>query len=116
MKRTHTRLAGMALLSVVAITGCGSTGDKSAQSDEPVKVTHCGTGQDTTMELRATNNFPDPTAYFIQLYWFDKTGRQADALRMTSPAIQPGKSITFTAEARMPGEGWTCGVKVLGAE
>ncbi|WP_145969032.1 hypothetical protein [Streptomyces hyaluromycini] len=70
------------------------------------------------MELKATNDFPNPTAYMIQLYWFDKSGRQVDGLRMTSPAIQPGKSVTFTAEGRVPGdtEGWTCGVKVLGAQ
>ncbi|RSN88936.1 hypothetical protein DMH26_30710 [Streptomyces sp. WAC 05379] len=69
------------------------------------------------MEIQATNSLPDPTAYVVQLYWFDTTGRQADGVKMTTDSIAPGKTITFTVHGRTPGDtaGWTCDVKVLGA-
>ncbi|MEU7417775.1 hypothetical protein [Streptomyces antibioticus] len=118
VKRRHARWAGVALITGLAIAGCGSTDDKGAESDEPVKATHCGTGQGTTMELRATNDFPNPTAYVIQLYWFNGEGRQVEMGQMTTDAIQPGKSLTFNVTGRRPGDATvrTCEVKVLGAE
>ncbi|MET8975886.1 hypothetical protein ABZX85_09715 [Streptomyces sp. NPDC004539] len=121
MKRTHAFLMGVALFTGLAVAGCGSSedgGSPGAQSDEPVKVIDCGTGKGTTMELRATNDYPDPTAYFIQLYWFNGEGRQVEGIRMTSPAVQPGKSATFRVNGRMPGDTsvQTCDVKVLGTQ
>ncbi|WP_326722782.1 hypothetical protein OHT59_28640 [Streptomyces sp. NBC_00243] len=70
------------------------------------------------MEIQASNDFPDPTAYLIQLYWFDAAGRQADGVRMTTDSVAPGKTITFTVYGRQPGDtaGWSCDVKVLGAQ
>ncbi|AVV42369.1 hypothetical protein C6376_13975 [Streptomyces sp. P3] len=117
-KRTLTHLVGIALFTSVAIAGCGSTDEKSGESDEPVKVTHCGTDQGTTMELKATNDFPDVTAYVIQLYWFNGEGRQVDMGQTTTDAIQPGKSLTFKVIGRRPGDATvrTCEVKVLGAQ
>ena len=105
-------------MAVLSLVGCDGAPDKNTQSDEPVKITHCGTGQGTTMELWATNDFPNPTAYLIQLYWFDGSGRQVETGEMTTDAIRAGKSITFTATGRMPGysEVRTGDVKVLGAQ
>ncbi|WP_405823083.1 hypothetical protein OG241_41530 [Streptomyces sp. NBC_01390] len=121
-ERIRTGLAGMALLSAVSVAGCGGQGDKSsddAESDEPVKVTRCAVGKDlgSSMDIQATNEFADPTAYLIQLYWFDAQGRQAHGVKMTTDGIAPGKTITFTVHG-VPGdtEGWTCDVKVLGTQ
>lgn len=104
------------LLASVAVAGCGGSGDESsseAQQSEPVKVKSCG----ASMEIEATNDFPDPTAYLIQLYWFDTTGRQARGIKMTTDGIAPGKTITFTVHGSLTNtEEWTCDVKVLGAQ
>ncbi len=56
-KRARIRMPGLALLTVLAMAGCGSQEDESsgtdAQSDEPVKVKSCG----ASMEIEATNDF-----------------------------------------------------------
>lgn len=116
-KRARTHFAGMALVTGLAIAGCGSAQGNSsgtgAQSDEPVRVKSCG----ASMEIEATNDFPDVTAYVIQLYWFNQAGRQARGIRMTTDAVQPGKTITFTVHGSITNtEEWTCEVKVLGAQ
>lgn len=108
-------------LASFAIAGCGGTGDDSsgeAQQSEPAKVSHCDVDQGNSMEIQATNSLPDPTAYVLQLYWFDATGRQADGVQMTTDSIAPGKTITFTVHGRQAGDtaGWTCDLKVLGAQ
>jgi hypothetical protein len=107
----------MALLAGLVIAGCGSAEDKSsgtgAQSSEPVRVKSCG----ASMKIEATNDFPDPTAYVLQLYWFDATGRQARGIKMTTDGIAPGKTITFTVYGSLTNtEEWTCDVKVLGSQ
>ncbi|SFM89696.1 hypothetical protein SAMN04487980_100770 [Streptomyces sp. cf124] len=113
----RTRFAWVALATGLAIAGCGSAQDDSsdtgAQSDEPVTVKSCG----ASMEIQATNDFPDPTAYFIQLYWFDATGRQVRGIKMTTDGIAPGKTITFTVHGSLTNtEEWMCDVKVLGTQ
>jgi len=109
------------IAAVLSLAGCGESADESsseAQQSEPVKVSHCGVDQGTSMEIQATNGLPDPTAYVLQLYWFDTTGRQADGVTMTTDSIAPGKTITFTVHGRQAGDttGWTCDFKVLGAQ
>lgn len=114
MLRNSIRLS--LLLASVALAGCGgSEGESSseAQSSEPVTVKSCG----ASMEIEATNDFPDPTAYVLQLYWFDTTGRQVRGVKMTTDGIAPGKTITFTVHGSLTNtEEWTCDVKVLGAQ
>lgn len=116
-KRASTRFVGVALLAVVAVVGCGSETDQGSgtdtQSDEPVKVKSCG----ASMEIEATNDFPDPTAYVLQLYWFNQAGRQVRGVKMTTDGIAPGKTITFTVHGSLTNtEEWSCDVKVLGAQ
>lgn len=115
MLRNSIRL--FLLLASVALAGCGGAGDESskgeAQQSEPVTVKSCG----ASMEIEATNDFPDPTAYALQLYWFDATGRQARGIKMTTDGIAPGKTIAFTVHGSLTNtEEWTCDVKVLGAQ
>ncbi|MFF3871523.1 hypothetical protein [Streptomyces sp. NPDC001978] len=127
-------IAGAALLIAIdsSINGSSgsSSGDAKDSSPTPVQVVACnkdGSGL-MDMKIRATNQFHDVTAYMLQLYWFSKDGTQLEGVKMTTDAIEPGKSITFTVDGnqylnaapvgRTPRDDSHdhCEVKVLGAQ
>ncbi|MFJ8936182.1 hypothetical protein ACIRL0_10750 [Streptomyces sp. NPDC102365] len=119
MKRGQAFLAGIGVVACLAVASRYETGGRTESAGpvrEPVQVTRCATDQGTTMGVRAVNDYPDPTAYVIQLYWFNESGRQVDGVTMTTDSIAPGKFITFDVTGRRTGEAGVraCDVKVLG--
>jgi hypothetical protein len=128
-------VAGIAALAVLiaidsTFNGSSNRSGDSGDSGSPVQAIECnkdGSGL-LSMKIRAANQFHDVTSYMLQLYWFSENGTQIEGVRMTTDAIEPGRSITFTVDGnqylnaapvgRTPRDDShdRCDAKVLGAE